>query len=60
MLLVLLNFKKIFKRAWVAQSVKHPILDFGSSHDLMFSEIKLHIGSALTAWRLLGILSFHL
>ena len=29
---------------WVAQSVKHPILDFGSGHDLTVHEIKPFIG----------------
>ena len=36
---------KIFCRgAWVAQSVKCPTLDFGSSHDLTVHEIKPHVG----------------
>ena len=30
--------------AWVAQSVKHPILDFSSGHDLMVREVELYIG----------------
>ena len=30
--------------AWVAQSVKHPTLDFGSGHDLIVCEIDLHVG----------------
>ena len=29
---------------WVAQSVKHLTLDFGSGHDLMVYDIKPHIG----------------
>ena len=28
----------------VAQSVKHPTLDFGSDHDLMVCELEPHIG----------------
>ena len=30
--------------AWVAQSVKHLTLDFGSGHDLMVPEFKPRIG----------------
>ena len=29
---------------WVAQSIKHPILDFGSDQDLTVSEFKPYIG----------------
>ena len=29
---------------WVAQSVKHPTLDFGSGHDLTVTEFEPHIG----------------
>ena len=29
--------------AWVVQSVEHPTLDFGSSHDLMVHGIKPHV-----------------
>ena len=29
---------------WVAQSVKHPILDFGRGHDLTVPEIESRIG----------------
>ena len=29
--------------AWVAQSIKHQTLDFGSGHDLMVHEVKLHV-----------------
>ena len=40
--------------AWVAQSVKHLILDCGSGHDLAFCGIKSHVGhctdSAETPW----------
>ena len=32
-----------FRDAWVAQSVKHPTLDFGSSHDLAVHGIKPHM-----------------
>ena len=31
---------------WVAQLVKHQTLNFGSSHDLMVSEIAPHVGAA--------------
>ena len=30
--------------AWVVQLVKHPTLDFGSCHDVMFREIEPCIG----------------
>ena len=47
--------------AWMAQSVKHPTLDFGSGHDLRVREFKPHVrlcsGSELTMRSLLGILS---
>ena len=46
-----------FRGAWVAQSVKHPTLDFGSAHDLRVPEIKPPSGSLLTEQSLLGILS---
>ena len=46
--------------AWVAQSVKHPSLDFGSGHDLRVHEFEPMLGSVLTAWSLLGILSLPL
>ena len=29
--------------AWVAHSIKHPTLDFGSGHDLMVHAMELHI-----------------
>ena len=29
--------------AWVAPSIKHPTLDFGSDHDLMVCGIELHV-----------------
>ena len=42
--------------AWVAQSVKHPILGFGSGHDLKVHEFKPHVGlctdSVEPAWDL--------
>ena len=37
--------------------VQHPTLGFDSGHDLVVCDIKPHVGSALTAWSLLGILS---
>ena len=43
--------------ACVAQLVEHLTLDFGSGHDLTVCEFKPHVGSALTAQSLLGILS---
>ena len=45
---------------WVAHLVKRPILDFGSGHDLTVPEFKPHMGSVLTVWSLLGILSLPL
>ena len=44
----------------MAQSVKHPTLDFGSGHDLRVREFEPTPGSALTVWSLLRILSFSL
>ena len=44
----------------MAQSVKHPTLDFGSGHDLMVHETEPASGSALTAQSLLEILSLPL
>ena len=41
----------------MAQSVKHLTFDFSSRHDLMVHGIKPVLGSVLTAWSLLGILS---
>ena len=43
--------------SWVAQSVKHQTLDFGSGHDLRVVRSSPTSGSVLTAWSLLGILS---
>ena len=37
------------KGAWVAQSVKHPTLDFGSGHDLRIMRSSLPSGSVLSA-----------
>ena len=37
----LLNFSRDI---WVAQSVKHPTLDFSSGHDLTVCELELRIG----------------
>ena len=44
----------------MAQSVKYLTRDFGSGHDLTVPEIELELGSMLTAWSLLGILSLSL
>ena len=49
--------------AWVAQSVKHLTLDFGSGHDLSVVRFSPELGSRLTprwAWSLLKILSLPL
>ena len=47
--------------AWVAQSVEHPTLDFGSGHDLMVHEFESPAsGSVLTVRSVLGILSLPL
>ena len=49
--------------AWVAQSVKHLTLDFGSGHDLRVVRFSPELGSRLTprwAWSLLKILSLPL
>ena len=40
-----------------AQSVKHLTLVFSSGHDLAIFEIEPALGSVLTVWSLLGILS---
>ena len=40
--------------------VKLLTLDFGSGHDLTVGEIKSVLGSELTVWSLLGILSLSL
>ena len=42
---------------WVAQSVKHPTLDFSSGHDLMVVRSSPASGSALTTQSLLGVVS---
>ena len=51
--------KQSKRGAWVAQSVKHPTLDFRSSQDLTVHEIKLRIklctGSAEPAWDSLSL-----
>ena len=39
--------KNIGKGAWVAQSVKHPTLDFSSGHDLTVVRLSPAWGSAL-------------
>ena len=46
--------------AWVAQSVKHLTLDFGSGHGLTFMRLSPASGFALTVRSLLGILSLPL
>ena len=46
--------------AWVAQSVKRPTLDLSPGHDLTVCEFEPPLGSALTAWSLLGTLSLPL
>ena len=46
--------------AWVAQSVKHLTLDIGSGHNLIVMRLSSKSGSALTAWKLLEILSLPL
>ena len=33
-------FRSNTRGAWVAQSVKHPALDFGSGHDLTVHELE--------------------
>ena len=38
------NFKRRLRDAWVAQLVKHLILDFDSGHDVKVCEIEPHIG----------------
>ncbi|EFH22819.1 hypothetical protein NEIPOLOT_01390, partial [Neisseria polysaccharea ATCC 43768] len=44
--------------AWVAQSLKHPTLDFDAGHDLMVPKIEPSVGLyADTVQSLLGILS---
>ena len=35
---------KIYRGACVAQSLKHPTLDFGSGHDLTVPGIEPHVG----------------
>ena len=37
---------RLFGGAWVAQSVRHLALDFGSGHDLMVHEIEPQVRSA--------------
>ena len=48
------NLRSSLKGAWVAQSVKHLTLSFGSDNDLMVHEIELHAhlctDSAKSAW----------
>ena len=45
---VILSFIKFLKGgAWVAKSVKHPTLDFGSGHDIRIMRSSPTSGSAL-------------
>ena len=44
----------------MAQSVDHLTLNFGSGHDLTGLEMDPELGSELTGWSLLGILSLPL
>ena len=47
--LLLHHVKKYYKRGtWVPQSIKHPILDFGSGHDLRVVRWSPALGSALS------------
>ena len=46
--------------AWMAQSVGHQAVDFGSGHDLMVCRIEPVSGSALVVQTLLGTLSLSL
>ena len=34
----------LFQGTWMAQSVEHPTLDFGSGHGLMVCEFEPHVG----------------
>ena len=50
--------KMYFRGTWVAQSVEHPALDFGSGHDVRVRRIEPCMsGSVLTERNLLEILS---
>ena len=44
----------------MAQWVKRLTLGFSSGHDLAVHEFEPHLGSALAAWNLLGVLSLSL
>ena len=50
---------RICRCAWVAQSVEHPALDSGSSHDLAVHEFEpcvgLHADSTEPAWHFLSL-----
>ena len=37
------TIKEEFRGTWVAQSTKHPTLDFRSGHDLMICEIEASV-----------------
>ena len=41
---IILIFKKQARGVWMAQSLKCPILDFGSGHDLTFQGIEPRLG----------------
>ena len=49
------HLKHAFRGTWVAQSVKHLALDFGSGHDLTVHEFEPHVGLHATVSSLLGI-----
>ena len=51
---------KNFKGAWVAQSVKHPTLDFSSGPDLTVNEFEPGIRLHTPVWNLLGMLTLSL
>ena len=54
------EYKNQKRGAWVVQWVGHPTLGFGSGHDFTFLKSRPALGSALTEWSLLGILSLSL
>ena len=49
--------QKVLRGAWVAQSVEHLTLNFGSGHDRWVVGESPKAGSMLTVQSLLGILS---
>ena len=52
--------KEITGGTWVALSVEHLALDFGSGHDLMVHETEPYVGLCADHASLLGILSLPL